>query len=120
MSSEPALESRGAKPADIPVEQPTKLELAINLEDRRALGVEARFEQGSGKVFRGPPLRSVDLHFQNAATSEGVIMEFQVPVIGKFALEHATNIAMGTEIDKIREFEELAQRAAGWHCSVEL
>jgi tartronate-semialdehyde synthase len=39
-------------------------------------------------------------------------MEFQVLVIGEFTLEHATDIAMGTEIDKIWEFEELAQGVA--------
>ncbi|OEZ63706.1 glyoxylate carboligase [Duganella sp. HH105] len=38
--------------------------------------------------------------------------EFKVPVVVEVILERVTNIAMGTDIDKINEFEELALRSA--------
>lgn len=42
--------------------------------------------------------------------AERLMREYQVPVVLEFILERVTNISMGTEIDKITEFEELAER----------
>ena len=41
--------------------------------------------------------------------AERLMKEHQVPVVLEFILERVTNISMGTEIDKIVEFEELAE-----------
>ena len=38
--------------------------------------------------------------------------EYKVPVVIEIILERVTNIAMGTEIDAINEFEELAASVA--------
>ncbi|PSJ64098.1 glyoxylate carboligase [Pseudaminobacter soli (ex Li et al. 2025)] len=43
------------------------------------------------------------------AEAERLMKEHQVPVVLEFILERVTNISMGTEIDGILEFEELAQ-----------
>jgi tartronate-semialdehyde synthase len=41
------------------------------------------------------------------AEAERLMAEHQVPVVLEFVLERVTNIAMGVEIDKITEFEEV-------------
>ena len=41
------------------------------------------------------------------AKAEALMKEHQVPVVIEFILERVTNIAMGTEIDKVNEFEEI-------------
>src|SRR5215510_1666567 len=41
------------------------------------------------------------------ATAREWMAEYQVPVVVEFILERVTNIAMGTEIDNIVEFEEI-------------
>ncbi|HSW08914.1 glyoxylate carboligase [Aquabacterium sp.] len=41
--------------------------------------------------------------------AEAWMAEYRVPVVIEVILERVTNIAMGTEIDNINEFEELAQ-----------
>jgi tartronate-semialdehyde synthase len=40
--------------------------------------------------------------------AQAMLSEFNVPVIVEVILERVTNISMGTEIDAINEFEELA------------
>ncbi|MDX6807406.1 glyoxylate carboligase [Terrihabitans rhizophilus] len=46
--------------------------------------------------------------FQDAfARAKEMMEEFQVPVVVEFILERVTNIAMGTEINNVNEFEEV-------------
>jgi tartronate-semialdehyde synthase len=44
--------------------------------------------------------------------AERWMAQYQVPVVIEFILERVTNISMGTEIDAINEFEELAKTRA--------
>ena len=39
-----------------------------------------------------------------------MLVEHQVPVVVEVILERVTNVSMGTEIDNVVEFEELAER----------
>ncbi|HQT67840.1 MAG: glyoxylate carboligase [Rhodospirillales bacterium 20-60-12] len=39
--------------------------------------------------------------------AQSLMQEFQVPVVLEFILERVTNIAMGTELDAVREFEDI-------------
>ena len=41
------------------------------------------------------------------ARAEALMAEHQVPVVLEFILERVTNIAMGTEVDGVTEFEEI-------------
>jgi tartronate-semialdehyde synthase len=41
--------------------------------------------------------------------AKALMREFQVPVVVEIMLERVTNIAMGTELDKVVEFEDLAE-----------
>jgi tartronate-semialdehyde synthase len=43
-------------------------------------------------------------------TAKKMLVEFEVPVVVEVVLERVTNVSMGTEIDGVVEFEELAER----------
>ncbi|MCC8391285.1 glyoxylate carboligase [Paraburkholderia sp. MMS20-SJTR3] len=52
--------------------------------------------------------------------AQSMLSEFNVPVIVEVILERVTNISMGTEIDAINEFEELAEKRADAPTAVSL
>ena len=77
---------------------------------------DASAERGYGvdhvKVVEGLGCKAIRVHRPDEMTpaiaGRGLMKEHQVPVVIEVILERVTNIAMGTEIDKIMEFEELA------------
>jgi tartronate-semialdehyde synthase len=87
----------------------------INMPDdgqpERAYGVD------HVKVVEGLGCKAIRVHRQEElrpaiTQAEAWMKEFQVPVVIEVILERVTNISMGTEIDKINEFEELATSRA--------
>jgi tartronate-semialdehyde synthase len=65
------------------------------------------------KVVEGLGCKAIRVHKQEELApairqAEAWMVEFQVPVVIEVILERVTNIAMGTEIDNVVEFEELA------------
>ena len=83
----------------------------INMPDdgqpERAYGVD------HVKVVEGLGCKAIRVHRQEElrpaiTQAEAWMKEFQVPVVIEVILERVTNISMGTEIDKINEFEDLA------------
>ena len=69
------------------------------------------------KVVEGLGCKGIRVHKQEEIApairqAEAWMAEFQVPVVIEIILERVTNIAMGTEIDNVVEFEELASGKA--------
>jgi tartronate-semialdehyde synthase len=69
------------------------------------------------KVVEGLGCKAIRVHRQEEIApaitqAEAWMKEFQVPVVIEVILERVTNIAMGTEIDNVVEFEELAANRA--------
>jgi tartronate-semialdehyde synthase len=80
-------------------------------EPSRAYGVD------HVKVVEGLGCKAIRVHRQDEiapaiAQAEAWMAEHQVPVVIEVILERVTNIAMGTEIDNVVEFEELAHGKA--------
>ncbi|MDB5871910.1 MAG: gcl [Ramlibacter sp.] len=66
------------------------------------------------KVVEGLGCKAIRVHSQEEirpaiVQAEAWMKEFQVPVVIEVILERVTNIAMGTEIDNINEWEPLAE-----------
>lgn len=69
------------------------------------------------KVVEGLGCKGIRVHKQEQiapaiAQAKAWMLEFKVPVVIEIILERVTNIAMGTEIDNVVEFEELASAPA--------
>ena len=80
----------------------------INSPELNEYGVDhVKVAEGLGcKAIRVYKQEEIDPALQQA---EKWMAEFQVPVVVEIMLERVTNIAMGTEIDNVVEFEELAK-----------
>jgi len=64
-------------------------------------------------VVEGLGCKAIRVHRQEEIApaikqAQAWMTEFQVPVVIEVILERVTNIAMGTEIDNVTEFEEMA------------
>ncbi|WP_024537921.1 glyoxylate carboligase [Comamonas badia] len=69
------------------------------------------------KVAEGLGCKAIRVHEQKEIApaiqqAEAWMEQFRVPVVIEVILERVTNIAMGTEIDNVNEFEELAGSGA--------
>ncbi|VWX62406.1 glyoxylate carboligase [Burkholderiales bacterium 8X] len=79
-------------------------------------GVERSYGVDHLKVVEGLGCKAIRVCRQEEMTpairqAEAWMAEFRVPVVIEVMLERVTNIAMGTEIDAINEFEALAESA---------
>ena len=92
----------------------------LGFENINAAAGEAA-AQGYGvdhvKVVEGLGCKAIRVHRQEELApairqAEAWMAEFRVPVVIEVILERVTNIAMGTEIDNVIEFEPLASQPA--------
>ncbi|OUM04115.1 glyoxylate carboligase [Variovorax sp. JS1663] len=86
-------------------------------------GVERSYGVDHLKVVEGLGCKAMRVYRQEEIKpaierAEQLMAEFSVPVVIEVMLERVTNIAMGTEIDAINEFEPLAESLADAPSSV--
>jgi tartronate-semialdehyde synthase len=83
----------------------------INAPETQGYGVDhIAVAEGLGcKAIRVHRQEEIDPAIEQA---EKWMAQYRVPVVIEIMLERVTNIAMGTEIDKVVEFEELAENLA--------
>ena len=84
----------------------------VNAPELGGYGVDhVKVAEGLGcKAIRVSSPRSIAPAFERA---KELMAEFRVPVVVEVILERVTNISMGTELDNVVEFEELAARKGG-------
>jgi len=82
----------------------------VNSPELGAFGVDhVKVAEGLGcKAIRVTEPEMILPTLEKAKT---LMEEFRVPVIVEIILERVTNVSMGTDLDKVTEFEELALRA---------
>jgi len=77
-------------------------------------GIESSYGVDHVKVVEGLGCKAIRVYRQEQMApairqAEALMAQFSVPVVIEVMLERVTNIAMGTEIDNINEFEPLAE-----------
>jgi tartronate-semialdehyde synthase len=78
----------------------------MSAEDGAGYGVD-HVAVAEGLGCKAVRIRSPNEFKAGFARAKALMAEHQVPVVIEFILERVTNVAMGTEIDAITEFEEV-------------
>jgi tartronate-semialdehyde synthase len=84
-----------------------------NINTPESAGIVKGYGVDHVKVVEGLGCKAIRVETEDQlapalAQAEAWIAEFKVPVVVEVILERVTNMAMGTEIDKINELEPLA------------